>query len=466
MKINLIKYLFKESIRTNTNRIKERNFYTYPFIIFLLFFTVLFFVFKINPSINQAKIFEIGFYIFLISGVMSGAFGMYARDYLERKYGDFGNLISNSLILPIKLKRIFFSFAISDMLFYLIWFIIPVILSYALVLFFFGQLSLTIISFFIAQLFIFLCGFLGTFFLSMLFERSKIIFTITLSILTFFIILFFLNGGIIKSFIYDFSINSNFINSLYLILSLVVMTLAIFITIGREYRTKFRVSKQIKSISFNKKLNHFLLKDFIDLKRTKGLFGVPFFIIFLPAILLLLLFLNVNNILDLNINILFFSIIIGMLCVSLFNSLMSSDNVSYYRFLPVKLEEVVKSKIKVSVGLSLFYSIIVLLGYAFYNSDFVLFFQAIIVFLSMLIYNFNLNFLLTGLNPNEKLLDSSVLIKYFILLFPLVLLFIILNSFFTYSIWIYFVVFIFILLLSKLYFFLGIKRWNKVFLYN
>ncbi|MDD3263817.1 MAG: hypothetical protein PHT94_02885 [Candidatus Nanoarchaeia archaeon] len=466
MKNELIKYLFKESMRTNTNRIKQRNFYSYPILMFVFFSIVIGAVFLINPNVDVSKIYNVGFYIFLITGIMSGAFGMYARDYLERKYGDFGNLLSNSLILPIKMKTIFFSFAFSDMLFYLLWFISPVILAYAMVLLIFGMFSYTIVTLFLSLFFVFLYGFMGAFFLSMLFERSKVIFSLFMGGLFFGIVMFFFNGGIVNTFVYDFYVNPTFLGFFYLICLLFSLIIGCFLTIGREYRTKFSKSKKIKSIKFSNKIDFFIFKDFIDLKRTKGLFGVPFFIVFLPAILLLLMFLNLNNFLSLNIDILFFSIIISLLCVSLFNSLMSSDNVTYYKFLPVNLEDVVKSKIKVSIILSFVYSFLILLGYAFYNNDFYLFLQSMLVFFSMLIYNFNLNFLLTGLNPNERLLDSTVLMKYFVFLFPLVLVFIIVNSIFSSLIWVYFLILVLMLIVSKIYFKLGIKKWRSSFLYD
>ena len=91
-----------------------------------------------------------------------------AKDYLERRFGDFGKLFSNVLLLPISLKGVFLVFAVKDIVFYMIWFILPVVLGHGIALAASGLPFLGLPFFFLALSFSFAYGIFSAFFLSVL----------------------------------------------------------------------------------------------------------------------------------------------------------------------------------------------------------------------------------------------------------------------------------------------------------
>ena len=127
-----------------------------------------------------------------------------------------------------------------------------------------------------------------------------------------------------------------------------------------------------------------------------------------------------------------------------------------------KREDFIKPKIFISTIICFIESIIILSIYSYYINDFSNLLSALIVTLALLIYNFNLSFYLTGLNPNENLMHSKIFLKFFILLIPILILVFTINLFTKkYTIYYYILFLIFSYIIGKLYFNLGIKKWEK-----
>jgi hypothetical protein len=197
------------------------------------------------------------------------------------------------------------------------------------------------------------------------------------------------------------------------------------------------------------------------MKRTGDLFAKPFFNVFLPSVLVLLMFANSNEFALYNMGTIFFAIILGTLGTQMLNSLINSDSLAYYRHLPVTLRDFIKPKIKLSLFICFIQSVIILGIYAYYIRDFQNVLYALIVALALLVYNFNLSFFLTGLNPNENLMHSKTFLVYFALLVPVLILIVVINILFSFAL-IYFLLFlVFCLVLGKLYFELGLRRWDR-----
>ena len=144
------------------------------------------------------------------------------------------------------------------------------------------------------------------------------------------------------------------------------------------------------------------------------------------------------------------------------NSLINSDSLAYYKYLPTTLKDFIKPKIQLSLIICFIESIIILVVYSYIKKDFSGTLNALIITLSLLIYNFNLSFYLTGLNPNENLMDTKVFLTYFILLVPLLILIVLINLLLQNSI-IYILGFLVLsIILGKFYLKLGLKKWSKI----
>lgn len=464
IQLNLLLNFLKEEIRLHSNMYNSKSFYSYPLMLTFFFALITTSALLLYESYDITQIGTNVILIFFVGGIMSGAFGLYARDLLERKFGDFARLFSNTQILPIPLKTTFLMFAISDSLFYLFWFILPTILGLTIGILIIEQSIVFFLPIFlpllVSSFLMFILGLFTMFFFSVLYERSKLLFSIIGIITLVNMIYFGISFQVESFFILDFYITQSFMSLLYSILLILFMMILSFITVGTSFSTRIKNQLSVKSYSFSRIKNIHIMKDYIDLRRTGGLLGKPLFTVIIPSVFLLFVFTTIDFLATLNINVLFFSIIFGTLGTQLFNSLISSDDFRYYRFLPISLEQYITSKIQLSFIINFSIGLLILLGYYFYSLNIEILFQGVIVLAVLLIYNFTLSFYLTGLHPNENLVQTHIFAIYFILFFPTLLSSILLVLLFNSLI--YYIGYIIIfLLLSKLYLYLGLRKWDN-----
>ena len=459
MTLQLLKYFLLEELRLHTNLYKSHSFFTYPVVLFLFFLGLTISSVLLYDSYYPIIIGNTLMYLFFAAGLMSGAFGLYAKDYLERKFGDFNRLFSNTQILPIPLRKTFLVFSISDSIFYTFWFILPSLLGFLLGVASQGFSILFGIRLIISSLILFLIGLFSMFFISIVYERSKQLFIISGVVLGGMLTLFFMYSR--EYFIEGYYLRGDVFGLFTSLLLLCALIIASYYSVGNSFLTNTKSTRNVVSYQFPESFNVHIFKDYIDLKRTGGLLGKPLFTVLIPSVLLLYVFSTIDFLAELGINVLFFSIILATLSTQLLNSLIVSDDFRYYRFLPVTLSEYIRSKMKLSFIICFLLGTLVLLVYCGYTNQFELLFQGLIILLSLLIFNFNLSFYLTGLEPNERLMQTSVFIMYFLFFFPIllstILVFLLLQSVVFYGLYIFIV-----LMFSYVFLTLGIKKWSSV----
>jgi hypothetical protein len=457
--------MFKEEMRMHTALYKSRSFFSFPLLMLVLAFFISYGF--INFSLTAQSDTDSGIivlFVFFASGIMSGAFGLHAKDYLERRFGDFGKLFSNVLLLPISLKGVFLVFAVKDIVFYMIWFILPVVLGHGIALAASGLPFLGLPFFFLALSFSFAYGIFSAFFLSVLYERSRILFSLLVLLLFIFPLLFFFQTDLTQFFPpVLFYLQTNFLNFLILCFGLLFLGLLCYITIKADFSEKtMRKAKERKSMSFDYPIDPFMIKDYIDLKRTGGLFAKPFLNVFLPSLLLLALFSSIRYLVDFETGILFFAIAIGTLSTTLFNSLVTSDAMAYYKFLPVELEQYMRTKFILSYLIASLQGVFLLFIFAWFNGEFLLFFQAILLFTSIYVFNLMISFYLTGLNPNEFLLNAWVFLRYGVFFVPVLLVGMLLSLLAPSNLFFHLLFLAFALLCFMLIFPLALRKWKNM----
>jgi len=423
-KISLLKEMLKEEARLHTSLYGGVSFYYFPLVLFLLSLFVSGVFMFIIDEINTEFYVMVSFMLFFLMGMMNGAFGIYAKDYLERRFGDIGRLFSNLTILPVSIQKIFFTTILKDVLFYLIWFVIPLYLGYAVIYIALESSLLHVLNQFISLLFVFMYGVLFAFLLSVLYEKyRKLFFSLMILVLVISLYVILTNFEIINYIIpYLYYMDPSLYYFGVMIVGLLMISGLISLLLGREFNTRVSEGKvEVESSNlFNKyKLDVFLLKDYLDLKRTGGLFGKPFFNVLVPALILLFIFTNTLYFSVGDKDLLLFAILLGALAVSLFSSLLSSDAYAYYKFLPTGIDRFIKSKIKITLLLGSFYGILLLLLFALYTDSLNLLVHSYLIYLIFMLYNLGITFYLAGLNPQEYLLNSKVFLIYSGLLLPM-----------------------------------------------
>lgn len=461
MKIELLKYMLLEKIRLNSELRGTKSFLVFPLII--LIGTAITCYAMLNYSdIIGSSIVQICLILFFTFGLISGTFGLNASNYLERRFGDYGRLFTNALVLPIKLSTIFMMDALTDSIFYLGWFILPLFGGGTLALLLSGLNAIPMIGLLTASIIAFLLGMSISFLLTVIITKSTIIFLALLTIISITAIPGFKFQGM--SFFPPFYLYKH-MGFLSLALNIILIMILFFITskvIGSEYNV-IKKKEKYKSFKFGK-INHFLFKDMIDLNRTHGIFAKPLFNVAIPSILLLAL-LSSLNILNggLSIitgNLIFVAILLGTLSVNFFNVILSGDSFAYYIFLPASLKDFIAPKIILTQVICSVQGVILILAYSFINSTTELLLASIIVLIPFIYYTVGINFFINGLKPNENSMNVVSLGWMTILFLPMLIVGMTIPILTT-SLIVHIGFSAIITILGFVFYKLGIRKWSK-----
>jgi hypothetical protein len=454
MQKELIKNIIKEEARLHTSFNNKFNFASYPILITLLTLGISTVILQYtNATFKTSNFAFFSNVLFIIFGLLMGIFGLNGTDLLERRFGDIGKVFKNSLILPIKLNDIFTSAAISDLVFYLGWFILPFTTGITLSLIF-TKNQVTFIPLYLLSITIaFLTGILISFNLTVLFTKSRkyflIILVIFASIVTYGIINF-------ENFIPSYFLFNNF-KILSIATNLILILILFFTTkklVGQEYII-IQKNKRLKSYSFKKTKSPMFQKDLIDLKRTHGIIAKPLFSIIIPSTLLLILLNSIKEIpLELNsvlTNIVFFSVLIGVLTTGFMNTLLIGDSMSYYNFLPITKKDYIKPKIKTTLITSMVFGTLILLIFAIINKTLHLLPISILTLIAITLYSNYTNIAINGLRPSKTALNSKNFLTMGLLLLPVLLVYMIMPIL-TLNIFYYIILTIIVIFIGKIIF--------------
>ncbi len=461
MENNLLRYMLLEEIRLHSELRGSRNFFLFPFILCILAAFITFFMSSYSSFGGSGSLVPAFIIVFFAFGIMSGTFGLHATDYLERRFGDFGKLFSNALVLPIRLSTIFMTAAVSDSIFYFGWFIIPIIAGVAIGLLLTGSSIAHIPLLLLSISSAFIMGISISFFLTVLLTRSKAAFYSSLAVIAVISAFGFMRYSMSFFLPYYMYENPGFLSILS---NLLLITILLFLTakiIGNEY-SSIRTKKMHRSLRFWNS-NTFLFKDFIDLYRTHGLVAKPLFNVVIPSILMILLLSSIDlfkgELSAVTNNLVFVGILLGTLSINFFNILLSGDSFDYYVFLPAKLEDFILPKMMLSQVICSIIGIVLLVFYAGANSEYANLPAGIVMLLSFIFYTMCISLFINGLKPNDNSLNITSLGWMMLLFLPVIIagmvLPFLLASFFVYML------FAVLLGILGLWFYrMGIRKWT------
>ena len=174
----------------------------------------------------------------------------------------------------------------------------------------------------------------------------------------------------------------------------------------------------------------FVAKDFLDMKRSEGGLGKLIFSFLLPAFLLWMLLSAIERVLLTLNTLILFSLVLGVLSSSMYNWLTEYDIFTSYAFLPLKVSDMIKSKLNSYLFLNLIPLIILVLLTLKKDPESLL--PALLIFLSISLYMVSLVIYLTGLSPSITLYNGKTFAIYTLSIMPLLLVNIIMSMFNSY----------------------------------
>lgn len=436
----IFKSMLKEEWRMHSNLFGNNGFSLFPGFIFLFTFFVSLVLPVFSEIFTYAQIALGMHYLFLLLGGMVGAFGLMGREFMNRRFGQASLIAYSSRTLPVSERLIFANFLVKDIVYYFVLYVLPFIAGFALAAAlvpagnFHFPVTLLLLLLLLTLSLSFMIGLSLVFFLSTIYAHSGKL--LTLGLLAGCIFLLFISGNLDSGIFYSLPSLSFFLlpsKSCFLLSSgliIIPSALSLFFL-----KVDFPQAKKSFPNSFSRLCEEFgsyryaafVSKDFLDLKRSEGGLGKLIFSFLLPAALIWMLLSALEKVLPaLNILILF-SLILGVLSSSMYNWLTEYDIFSSYAFFPLKVSDMIRSKLNSYLFLNLVPLIFLILLTLKKDPAFLL--PALLLFLSISLYMVSILIYLTGFSPSINLYNGRTFAVYTLSVMPLLLVNIILSMF-------------------------------------
>jgi len=459
----LLLSMIKEEWRLHTISSKNQSFKMFPLIIFI---ASLLGSWSIPFFLRIVSIPRLFFYVhlfFLLFGLSIGAFGLFGKEIMNRRFGQISLIAYSSRSLPVSEKAVFFSFFIKDILFYLFLWILPIFIGFLVISPVIG-FSITASLFACFTLFLsFLLGLSLVFLLSTIYAHSnKLLILILSGIGAIFIFSNVFSQIQLESLLISYHLfyQKSLLQGIAILLLITISTIISILFVNINYSEKKKhyqnlLLKWSKRLGFSK-YSYFIAKDFIDLKRSEGGLGKIIFSFLLP-VLFTYVFLNIFVDLIPSIKtIMIFALFLGIVSSTIYNMITEFDSFTTYLFLPVKVSTILQSKIVSYFIINLFsLFILIMAGVTMRQLDFL--FPALITFISIMVYTLAVTMYLTGLHPNLLLYDPKNFIAYIGLLAPILFIITLFAIIIPYSM----LASILLIPLSYWFFIKSFKKWNQ-----
>ena len=365
-------------------------------------------------------------YSFVIVGASVGAFGLFGREVMNRRFGQASMIAYSSRSLPLTEKNILFHFFVKDTIYYLFFWITPFVAGIGLVSPLIGVSIMNILLLLLTLMLSFLIGLSGVFLLSTIYVHSSRLLLFSLGSLGSVVLLGQIMGRTVVGFLPSlvFFTSRSPVSLVEALLLIFIPTILSLTWMKVDYREKTsRFPQALDSLMEQYRWSTyapFIAKDTLDLTRSEGGAGKIVFSFLVPVgFLWIALFVLQRFIPQIN-PLIVFAILLGVISSTIYNWVTEFDLFTSYSFLPVKVSTVIRAKLQ-SYSLLNLVSLAILLGIGIGMGEIPLLFPAILTFVSVSLYSVAVTVYYTGLSPTVMLYNVRVYVPYLALIAPLLL---------------------------------------------
>jgi hypothetical protein len=420
--------MLKEEWRVHSTLFGSAGFALFPLLlVFFAFAGALFWPFfsDVLPAQTAVALIHV---CYLLAGLSVGAFGLFGREVMNRRFGQASMIAYSSRSLPVSEQTILLAFFLKDTVYYLFFWVFPFVAGLAFAAPFAG-IPVTSAMRMLATLSLsFLLGLSLAFILSTIYVHSP---RMLLGIL----IVAAAAGAAFSAH----SVNAGVIGLLpslalyYTPSALLLLTTLILIIVPCAISVRFlKVEYREETRRFPETLDrltgilarspdaHLIAKDALDLNRSEGGAGKVVFSFLFPvmfiwiALFVLLRFIPMVNAL------MVFAILLGVISSTIYNWVTEFDLFTSYAFLPVEVGTVIRGKLQ-SYGLLNLVSVAILVAAGLGTGQVALLFPALLTFASISFYAVAVTVYVGGLSPSIMLYNAKVYLPYLGLITPVLL---------------------------------------------
>lgn len=435
---DIFKSMIKEEWRMHSNLFGSGSFALFPVFIFLFTFFVSLVLPVFREIFTDAQIAFGMHYFFLLMGGMIGAFGLMGREFMNRRFGQASLIAYSSRTLPVSQREIFANFLVKDIAYYFVLYILPFIAGFALAAELVSagnfQSPENLFILLLTLSLSFIIGLSLVFFLSTVYAHSGKLLLLGLFAVS--ISLLFVSGNLSSNVFYSLPSLSFFLNPsrTQLLLSFVLIIVPsslslIFLKVDYpQTKTSFSNSFfRLCGYLGSYKYAAFVAKDSLDLKRSEGGLGKVIFSFLLPVALIWMLLSALENVIPTLDTLTLFSLVMGVLSSSMYNWLTEYDIFASYAFFPLRVSDMIKSKLNSYLVLNLVPFILLTLLTLKKEPEALI--PSLLLFLSISLYMVSVLVYLTGLSPSINLYNGKNFALYAVSVMPLLMVNIILSMF-------------------------------------
>ena len=433
---DLLKLMLKEEFRSHASYSGKQRFLTFPLFVFILAFGSGLTIDKMLETVSLGQFAMFAHMSAFVYGLSVGAFGIMGREYLERRYGTSNYLVAMPYLLPLSFRTTFLGIYLRDAVFYILLLLAPATLGLVAAAPFMGFSLVSIGLFFIAVMLTFMIGMSLSFLASVVYIRNIPAFlALTAAIAGLFISFGVLGWPDLNTLIPSYGMQMDVrpfpvdgsgalllgvsaTGVIALLSTLAYLLVEVRISISSKQHADMLPS-YYERFRFFKGLNRSLMsKELLDLRRS-GVIAKMFFAFILPLLFLSFTawFVNYGLAIPVGFNAVFYAAMVGFIGVMMYSWLNNVDLAEYYDLLPVTVPQLIKTRIRVFLLLTMGISASFVVAISYLNAEVRLLWLALVVMFVTSVYMVVMTAYLTGLKTNTFLFDTTVLAKFSLLSF-------------------------------------------------
>jgi len=419
--------MLKEEWRVHSTLFGSAGFAIFPLLLVLLSFAGAFFwpIFSdVLPSQTAVALIH-GCY--LLAGASVGAFGLFGREVMNRRFGQASLIAYSSRSLPVSEQSILLAFFLKDTVYYFFFWVLPFVGGLAFAAPWIGLPIPSVLRLLATLSLSFLTGLSIVFLLSTVYVHSPRL------LLALFIAA---GGGVL---IFARSVNMGVTGLLpplgfyehptllllLVTLLLIIVPCAISVRFMKvEYREETRrFPRTLDSIAGRLAWlpdPHLVAKDALDLSRSEGGAGKVVFSFLFPVMFIWIALFILLRFIPMLSQLMVFAILLGVVSSTIYNWVTEFDLFASYAFLPVETGTVIRGKLE-SYGLLNVVSIAILVAAGLGTGQVALLIPALLTFASISFYAVAVTVYVGGLSPSIMLYNAKVYVPYLGLITPVLL---------------------------------------------
>ena len=425
--LKLVRLSMLEEYRLNSGMVGKLQFLMFPAMILAMAFVLALASKQLLRTFPLDQAYFMLHAVIMAYGLGVGGFALFGDAIVNRRFGQMTLLIATPSIHPVSYRSLFGAFYVKDVIYYLLYTIIPLVGGLALSIPITGFKVTTVALLLLTLTLTFLLGISLSFALSSLYVRWKRTFIVLLSGAALLIASNYLLGWMQLSWLLPSLMLQRTGDLWYLLLSIVlILALSAFALL--TLRVRFGESRSTYEANLIGTVERFraspgnpilLGKDWTDLVRSKSVAPVAGAYIG-PLIVIAILFWVVQSMVQVNlsINICFYAVMIGFFGVSIYGWLNMTDSPGFMQVLPVQVSQAVRSRLLMLFFFAFPISTAFLFALALMRNELGLLPLALAVGYSTTAYTVCGTAYLTGLRTNSYLFDPKVLGKFSAITMP------------------------------------------------